>query len=104
MNTKENMDEAVMKELEDKVEKKVTTVVTTAITILIQAAIVFGITIIVLKFVWAWMVPDLFPGAVAEGLISADLTWKTAVKFAAIVASLAGANGSYKRGVNTKKC
>ncbi len=103
MNTKENIDDAAMKELEDKVEKKVTTVVTTAITILIQAAIVFGITIIVLKFVWAWMVPDLFPGAVVEGLISAELSWKTALKFAAIMVVLTGANGSFKGTNSTKK-
>ena len=103
MDTKEKKNEAEMKELEGKIEEKVTTVMTTAITILIQAAIVFGITLLVLKFVWAWMVPDLFPGAVAEGLISADLTWKTAVKFAAIMVVINGANGSYN-GISKRGC
>jgi len=44
----------------------------------------------VFKFVWAWVVPDLFPGAVAEGLISADLTWLAAVKLAVLVSVLSG--------------
>ena len=102
MTSNEKMNETEMNEMEDKIEEKVTTVMTTAITILIQAAIVFGISLIVLKFVWGWMVPDLFPGAVAEGLISAELTWKTALKFAAIMVVLNGANGSFK-GTNSSK-
>jgi len=102
MNTKQKMNETEMKEMEEKIEERVTTLMTTAITILIQAAIVFGITLLVLKFVWAWMVPDLFPGAVAEGLISADLTWKTAVKFASIMVVVNGANSSFKGSVSKK--
>jgi len=81
MTTKENMDDTTMKELEKKVEKRVEEAVTTGTTILIQAAIAFGITVVVLKFVWAWVVADLFPGAVAQGLINANLTWLAAVKF-----------------------
>ena len=102
MTSKEKLNETEMKEMEHKIEEKVTTGMTTAITILIQVAIIFGITLLVLKFVWAWMVPDLFPGAVAEGLINADLTWKTAVKFAAIMVVINGANGTYKRTITTK--
>ena len=104
MARKEKMNETEMKEMEGKIEEKVTTAMTTAITVLIQAAIVFGITLIVLKFVWTWMVPDLFPGAVAQGLISADLTWKTAVKFAVIMTFISGANGSFKETINARNC
>lgn len=102
MTSKEKINKTEMKEMEHKIEEKVTTVMTTAITILIQAAIVFGITLLVLKFVWAWMVPDLFPGAVTEGLISADLSWKTAVKFASIMVVINGANGSFKGSFSKK--
>ena len=66
--------------------------VTTGTTFLIQAAIAFGITVVVLKFVWAWVVADLFPGAVAQGLINANLTWLATVKFAVLVAVLTGVN------------
>ena len=103
MKNNQNIDETEMKKMEDRIEEKVTTTMTTGITILIQASIVFGITLLVLKFVWAWMVPDLFPGAVAEGLISADLTWMTAVKFAAIMVAINAANGSFKGSFSTKK-
>lgn len=58
------------------------------ITILITIAIVFVISLIVFRFVWGWVVPDLFPGAVAEGLMVADLTWLTAFKLAVLVAVL----------------
>lgn len=92
MTTKEKMDDTTMKELEKKVEKRVEEAVTTGTTILIQAVIAFGITVVVLKFVWAWVVADLFPGAVAQGLINANLTWLAAVKFAVLVAVLTGVN------------
>jgi hypothetical protein len=42
------------------------------------------------KFVWAWVVPDLFPGAVEQGLIAADLTWLASLKLAVLVAVLSG--------------
>ena len=50
----------------------------------------FVISVVVFKFVWAWVVPDLFPGAVAEGLISANLTWFATLKLAVLVAALSG--------------
>jgi hypothetical protein len=60
------------------------------ITILITVAILFVISLIVFRFVWGWVVPDLFPGAVAEGLVVKDLTWLTAFKLAILVAVLSG--------------
>jgi len=92
MTTKEKKGDTTMKDLENKVEKQVEEAVTTGTTILVSVAIAFGITVIVLKFVWAWVVADLFPGAVAQGLIIADLTWSSAVKFAVLVAVLTGVN------------
>jgi hypothetical protein len=80
----------VEEKLEREVERRVTEGVTVGITILVQVAVVFVISIIVFKFVWAWVVPDLFPGAVAQGLISADLTWLATLKLAVLVAVLGG--------------
>jgi hypothetical protein len=81
-------------DLEDQmkieVEKRVEEGVTKWITILIQAAIAFAISIVVFKFVWAWVVPDLFPGAVTQGLISANLSWLAALKLAVLVGVFSG--------------
>jgi hypothetical protein len=82
------------KELEQQmakeVEKKVTDWVTVAITAVIQVAIMFVIALVIFKVVWAWVVPDLFPGAVAQGLVVEDLSWLAAVKLAVLVAVLGG--------------
>jgi hypothetical protein len=92
------MEEEKKQELEElmaeEVEKRVTEGVTKWVPILIQISIAFGIAVIVFKFVWAWVVPDLFPGAVTQGLISADLTWLAAVKLAVLVAVLSGSYDS----------
>lgn len=77
-------------EMAKAVERQVTDWVTLAITILITVAITFLISVVVFKIVWAWVVPDVFAGAVDAGLISADLTWANAVKLAVLVAVLSG--------------
>ena len=82
------------KEIEERmakeVEKQVTDWVTVAITVIIQVAVMFVIALILFKVVWAWVVPDLFPGAVEQGLIAADLTWLASLKLAVLVAVLSG--------------
>ena len=103
MTTKDKNGKETMEGLEKRMEERVTKAVTTWTTIFIQAAIVFGITIVVLKFLWAWVVPDLFPGAVAEGLIRADLTWLTSLKFAILVSVLTGVNDSLKEAFAPQK-
>ena len=80
----------IEQQLAKEVEKKVTDWVTVAITGLIQVAIMFVIALVLFKVVWAWVVPDLFPGAVTQGLIIADLTWLAAVKLAVLVGVLGG--------------
>jgi hypothetical protein len=80
----------IEKEMEQEIEKRVAEGVAVGTAILIAVAVTFVISVIVFKFVWAWVVPDLFPGAVAQGLISADLTWLTALKLAVLVAVLSG--------------
>ena len=98
------MEEDKRKEYEDlmaeEVEKRVTAGVTKWVQILIQIAIAFVISVIVFKFVWGWVVPDLFPGAVTQGLISANLTWLAALKLAVLVAVL---SGSYDSIINSTK-
>lgn len=82
--------EAMEKEIEKEIEKRVEEGVTVGITVLIQVAVMFVVALVVFKFVWAWVVPDLFPGAVAQDLISADLTWLAALKLAVLVGALSG--------------
>ena len=87
------MDESrneVEKRMAEEVEKRVTEGVTVGTTILITVAVTFVIAVVVFKFVWAWVIPDLFPGAVEQGLISSDLTWLAAVKLAVLMAVLSG--------------
>jgi len=80
----------VEKRMAKKVEKQVTDWVTVAITALVQVAVMFVIALVLFKVVWAWVVPDLFPGAVAQGLIIADLTWLASLKLAVLVGVLGG--------------
>ncbi len=52
------------------------------------------ITLFLVKWLWAWTIPDLFPGAVAQGLIARSISWLTALKLAIFVAVLAGLAGA----------
>ena len=45
------------------------------------------------KLIWAWTVPDLFPGAVATGLVAKRIGWITALKLAVFLGILAGVAG-----------
>jgi hypothetical protein len=80
----------VEKRMAKEVEKQVTDWVTVGITVLVQVAVMFVIALVVFKVVWAWVVPDLFPGAVSQGLIIEDLTWLAVVKLAVLVGVLGG--------------
>ncbi|MAF51845.1 MAG: hypothetical protein FI707_04615 [SAR202 cluster bacterium] len=51
------------------------------------------LALLIIKLVWAWTVPDLFPGAVEQGLIAESLTWWTAFKLAILVALLGSLAG-----------
>ncbi len=41
-----------------------------------------GIAFLVIKLLWAWIIPDLFPGAVEQGLVAAEISWLTSLKLA----------------------
>jgi uncharacterized RDD family membrane protein YckC len=91
------MEEEIRTEMEREIEKRVTEAVTTWTQIIIQVVIMFVIAVIVLKFVWAWVVPDLFPGAVDQGLISESLTWLASLKLAVLVGVLSGVHPSFTK-------
>ena len=63
-------------------------------------ALIVGVTVLFLflvKALWAWTVPDLFPGAVEKGLVAKSITWLTAFKVAILVGILAGVSGHTKK-------
>jgi hypothetical protein len=90
------MDEDSKKEMEARmakeVERRVESGVATGTAIAIAVGVTFVVSIVLFKFVWAWVVPDLFPGAVQQGLISANLSWFATFKLA-VLASLIGGIG-----------
>ena len=56
-------------------------------------ALVFGIVVIsflAIKLLWAWTIPDLFPGAVEKGLIASEISWLTSFKLALFFGLLTG--------------
>jgi hypothetical protein len=50
----------------------------------------FVLVLFLVKALWAWTVPDLFPGAVKDGLIAQEISWFTAMKVALFAAVLSG--------------
>ncbi|RPJ49309.1 MAG: hypothetical protein EHM19_00555 [Candidatus Latescibacterota bacterium] len=60
---------------------------------IIAAALAFIIVLLLVKLLWAWTVPDLFPGAVDQGLIAGTISWMTAIKIAIFVAILSAFAG-----------
>ncbi|OPX24041.1 MAG: hypothetical protein B1H04_02975 [Planctomycetales bacterium 4484_123] len=56
-------------------------------------AAVFVVVLLVVKLMWGWTVPDLFPGAVRTGLVARSISWFTALKLALFLGLLAGAAG-----------
>jgi len=62
---------------------------------LVLVAAVFVLALLLIKVLWAWTIPDLFPGAVDQGLIARSISWFTALKlaiFVAVLAAMAGAS------------
>ena len=43
---------------------------------------VVAVAFLVIKLLWAWTVPDIFPGAVEKGLVAAEISWFTSFKLA----------------------
>ena len=53
---------------------------------------IMAIAFLVIKLLWAWTIPDLFPGAVEQGLVAAEISWFTSFKLAIFFAILTGAS------------
>ena len=53
----------------------------------------FIVALFLVKILWAWTIPDLFPGAVEQGLIAKEISWYTSLKVAIFVAALSGIAG-----------
>ncbi len=64
--------------------------------ILALAVGVFVVALLLVKLAWAWTIPDLFPGAVEQGLVAGTISWFTAFKVAVLAAILAGLAGARK--------
>ena len=58
--------------------------------------IVLTVALLLVKLLWAWTIPDLFPGAVEQGLVAGAISWFTAFKVAIFLAVLAGVSGARK--------
>ena len=56
---------------------------------------VFVLVLLLIKLLWAWTIPDLFPGAVEQVLVAGTISWLTALKVAIVVAVLAGFAGIF---------
>ena len=53
---------------------------------------IVALSFFLIKFLWAWTIPDLFPGAVEQGLVAAEISWLTSFKLAIFFAILTGAS------------
>ena len=49
-----------------------------------------AIAFFIIKLLWAWTIPDLFPGAVEQGLVAAEISWLTSFKLALFFGILTG--------------
>ncbi|OPX21473.1 MAG: hypothetical protein B1H03_06525 [Planctomycetales bacterium 4484_113] len=61
---------------------------------IVLIAVVLVVVLLLLKLLWAWTIPDLFPGAVANGLVAGSISWYTAFKIAIFIAVLAAVAGA----------
>ena len=61
-----------------------------------MACVAFVVVLFLIKALWAWTIPDLFPGAVEQGLVAKSVSWVTATKIAVFVAVLSGVAGGHR--------
>jgi hypothetical protein len=60
------------------------------------------LVVLLLKLMWAWVIPDLFPGAVEQGLVAGNISWFTAFKVGLFTAVLGGF-GNFKHNSKNKE-
>ena len=72
--------------------------------ILALIAVCIVIVLLPVNYSLAWIIPDLFPGAVAQDLVAESISWYTTCKVAIFVAVLAGLAGALaEQGVVTTR-
>lgn len=57
----------------------------------------FILSLLLVKLLWVWTIPDLFPRAVEEGFVAKNISWFTSLKvaiFSSVLTALAGARGT----------
>ena len=59
-----------------------------AVAILALIPIVFVVFLFLIKVLWGWVIPDLFPGAVEQGLIAENISLATAGKLSLFMVDL----------------
>jgi hypothetical protein len=58
-------------------------------------AFIFGFVVLLLvKLLWVWTIPDIFPGAVEQGLVAGTISWYTSLKVAIFMAVIGGLMGT----------
>ncbi len=66
------------------------------LTGLVLIPLVFIVMLFLVKVMWAWTIPDLFPGAVQQGLVAPSIGWLTSAKIAIFIAILSAFAGGRK--------
>ncbi|KPL04744.1 MAG: hypothetical protein AMJ73_03805 [candidate division Zixibacteria bacterium SM1_73] len=69
-------------------------IVTSIISMIILGIVFFVIGLFLVKLLWAWTIPDLFPVAVQRGFMAGEISWLTALKIAIFVGLLGGVAGA----------
>lgn len=65
---------------------------------ILSVFVVFAvIAFVALMLLWAWIVPDVFSGAVKAGLLPESLTFVQALKLSVLIGFLFGSFGSSKK-------
>ena len=65
-----------------------------ALLILLIIPVLYFLFLVIIRALWGWVIPDLFPGAVEEGMIIAELSWYTAFKLSLFLIVLGGVSSS----------
>ena len=60
--------------------------------LLLAAGLIFA-ALFLIKILWAWTIPDLFPGAVEQGLIAGEISWFASLKLALFLGILSAIIG-----------
>lgn len=71
--------------------------------IIAMFALFVVVGLFLVKLIWAWLIPDLFPGAVKLGLVAAQITWYAAFKVAIFMAVLGAFSGGKRMGHHRDK-